>query len=80
MNKTNLTEDQLRKQISAHSYEELMRINRFATAHHPYLRYAEGAYFRLILQQKKSKLTQAEIVATSKRIGWNPDTFNQTSK
>lgn len=79
MNQPNLTEEQLRKQISECSYADLLRINRFAPATHPYLKYAEGAYFRLILSQKKAKLLPSLRVGISNVVGWNPSSFNNSN-
>lgn len=56
--------------IDTASYEDLLAKWRNAPSGSPYFQGEVGDYYSKVMKQRKSELSHAEQVATSKRIGW----------
>jgi len=59
-----------KKEIDEMSYESMLSLWRNARAGHPYFMGETGEYFSKVMHEKAAKISDAEKVATSKRIGW----------
>lgn len=54
------------------SYEDCLRLVRFAPTGHPYFQNGIVAdYFNAHMNEKRASLTAEEVVAISKKIGWD---------
>jgi hypothetical protein len=63
-----ISED-IKKQIDEMSYEEMLRLWRFAAAGDPMFQGDVGQYYSKVMFEKRDK-DPAAAVAASKRIGW----------
>lgn len=63
--------DELKAQIDTMSYEDLLRLWRFAPAGNPLFQGEVGQYYSKVMAKKKNEIGSAAAVAASKRIGWD---------
>lgn len=61
-----LTED-VKKEIDAMSYKDMLRLWRFAESGTPMLQDEAGDYFGEVMQEKKKTV---DAITISKKIGW----------
>ena len=60
-------DDRQKKQIDEMSYEQLLRLWRFAPVGEPLIQGDTGEYYSSVMGEKKNHV---DHVAASKRIGW----------
>ncbi len=63
--------EKLRETIDLFSYENMLKLHRFAPIGSRYFKGDVGTYFAKVMAEKKSKLSNEECVAISKRVGWD---------
>lgn len=66
----NFTVEELKAMVDGASYEELLRKNRFAPSGDPLFQGEMGEYTIASMNRKKAELSDGEVVAISKRVGW----------
>lgn len=66
---SNLTEE-LKRQIDAMDYENMMRDWRFAPVGDPMFQGDSGKYYSEVMRKKRKAISDEERVDVSKRIGW----------
>jgi hypothetical protein len=64
------TIEQLKQQIDAMGYEELLRRWRFAKAGDPCFQGEMGTYYQQVIARKRVEVGEAAHTAASKAIGW----------
>lgn len=57
--------------IDIMSYENMLRLVRFAPSGNRYFMGDTGEYFSKVMKEKEDKLPDGERVAISKRVGWD---------
>lgn len=68
-----LTSD-LKRKIDNLSYEDMLRKHRFEPIDSDFFIGETGDYFYLKFNRLKKKITEAEKVRVSKKVGWDNDT------
>jgi len=66
------TPEDLKAWIDAATYEQLLRRWRFSPPGDPAFRDRMGDYYAYVMAKRRAEVGNAEHVATSKRIGWEP--------
>ena len=66
-----MTTEEMKRQVEAMSYEELLRKWRFAPAGDPMFAGEAGQYYLETMNRKRQALEPGQHVAASKAIGWD---------
>ena len=67
------TPEELKAEIDKMDYEQLLYHNRFSSSCSPLVQGEVGKYFMKVIGEKKAAVGHDAAVATSKRIGWDPE-------
>ncbi|TAL31550.1 MAG: hypothetical protein EPN93_17295 [Spirochaetes bacterium] len=65
-----MIDDSMKNKIDSMDYESMLALWRNAPAGHPMFQGEIGNYYSQVMAEKRSKVTNSEHSATSKRIGW----------
>jgi len=57
--------------IDVMTYQQMLKLWRFAPSDHKMFQGEVGTYFSEIMKKKSKSLSQDELVQISKNIGWN---------
>ncbi len=63
--------DKLKEIIDLFSYENMIKLHRFAPSGNRYFLGDTGIYFAKVMSEKKSKLSTEECIKISKKVGWD---------
>ncbi len=65
-----MIDESTKQRIDAMDYESMLSLWRNAPSGHPMFQGEVGEYYAEVMKKKRSELSDAEHVKTSKRIGW----------
>lgn len=65
-----MIDDKTKQEIDSMTYEEMLKLWRFAPLGDPMFQNETGDYFSKVMKEKKNKISDCEQVRVSKSVEW----------